>query len=91
MTADLLLSQRKLEDERQAVENLGRELRKTRQQVEEERSKRQEAEDGKAKLGSEIEALRGEAGPSRAREMRIEEENYYIVYASRISLNYILS
>ena len=64
MTADLLLSQRKLEEERHTAETLSQQLRKARQQVEEERCRRQEAEESKAKLGSEIEALRGEAGLS---------------------------
>jgi len=61
LTADLLVSQRKLEDERHTVDNLTRELRRTRQQVEEERLKRQDAEDSRTKLTSEMEALRVEA------------------------------
>ncbi|CAE7156870.1 ppdK [Symbiodinium pilosum] len=61
LTADLLVSQRKLDEERQSVENLSRELRKVRQQAEEERVRRQEAEEAKAKLGGEVEGLRAEA------------------------------
>ncbi|CAK9005341.1 unnamed protein product [Durusdinium trenchii] len=61
LTADLLVSQRKLDEERHAVENLARELQKTRQQVEEERLKRHDAEEQKTKLASEMDALRAEA------------------------------
>mmetsp|Transcript_4763 Transcript_4763/g.8437 ORF Transcript_4763/g.8437 Transcript_4763/m.8437 type:complete len:525 (-) Transcript_4763:18-1592(-) len=61
LTADLLTSQRKLEEERRAVESRSRELRKVRQQVEEERSKRQEAEESRDRLTGELEALRSES------------------------------
>ncbi|CAE8619195.1 unnamed protein product [Polarella glacialis] len=61
LTADLLMSQRKLEEEQHAAETLGRELRKVRQQVEEERAKRQEAEDSRDRLSSEVEGLRSES------------------------------
>jgi len=60
LTSDLLTSQRKLEEERQAVESRSRELRKVRQQVEEERAKRQEAEEGRDRLTGDLEALRSE-------------------------------
>ncbi|CAE8617104.1 unnamed protein product [Polarella glacialis] len=61
LTAELLMSKRKLEEEQQAAETLGREKRKVRQQVEEERAKRQEAEDSRDRLSSEVEGLRSES------------------------------
>jgi len=61
LKADLLVSQRELDEERNRVENLSLELRKVRQQAEEERLRREEAEEAQDKLGEEVEALRVEA------------------------------
>eukprot|EP00927_Polykrikos_kofoidii_P026684 TRINITY_DN23733_c0_g1_i1.p1 TRINITY_DN23733_c0_g1~~TRINITY_DN23733_c0_g1_i1.p1 ORF type:complete len:712 (-),score=170.95 TRINITY_DN23733_c0_g1_i1:152-2287(-) len=60
ITSELLLSQRKLEEERTAVEGMSRELRKLRQQAEEERSRRCEVEEVRDRHNGEAEVLRAE-------------------------------
>lgn len=80
LTSDLLVSQRKLEEERNTVENLMRELRKTRQQVDEERLKRQDAEDSRTKLTSEMEALRVEA--QQLEEVTLAHEDLRLRHAN---------
>mmetsp|Transcript_23761 Transcript_23761/g.51891 ORF Transcript_23761/g.51891 Transcript_23761/m.51891 type:complete len:642 (-) Transcript_23761:58-1983(-) len=60
ITGELLASERKLEEEKKSVEAMGHELRKVRQQVEEERVRRKEAEEGRDRLTGESEVLRSE-------------------------------
>lgn len=60
ITAQLLQSQGKLEEERQAAEAASRELEKVRKQVAEERARRHEAEENRDKLAAEADTLRNE-------------------------------
>jgi len=60
ITSQLLQSQGRLEEERQAAEAASRELTKVRIQVADERAKRQEAEETRERLSAEAELLRSE-------------------------------
>jgi len=60
ITAQLLQSQGKLEEERQAAEAAARELEKVRKQAADERARRHEAEENRDKLATEADTLRNE-------------------------------
>eukprot|EP00927_Polykrikos_kofoidii_P021312 TRINITY_DN20202_c0_g1_i2.p1 TRINITY_DN20202_c0_g1~~TRINITY_DN20202_c0_g1_i2.p1 ORF type:complete len:730 (-),score=141.24 TRINITY_DN20202_c0_g1_i2:128-2317(-) len=60
ITGELLLTLRKLETERKVAEDVGRELRKARVQIDEERNRRREAEEGRERATKDSEALRAE-------------------------------
>merc|ERR1719316_2360357 len=62
ITAQLLQSQGRLEEERQTGEAASRELEKVRKQVTEERARRHEAEEGRDRLAAESDSLRKERG-----------------------------
>lgn len=72
ITAQLLQSQGKLEEERQAAEAASRELEKVRKQVAEERARRHEAEESRDRLATEAETLRAER--RQLQELRVSHE-----------------
>lgn len=72
ITAQLLQSQGKLEEERQAGEAASRELEKVRKQVAEERARRHEAEESRDRLATEADTLRKERG--QLQELRSSHE-----------------
>jgi myosin heavy subunit len=72
ITAQLLQSQSKLEEEKQAAEAASRELDKIRKQVAEERARRHEAEESRDRLSAEAETLRTEH--RQLKELRTSHE-----------------